>query len=72
LIRFDLDSVNAMSTRILKFDPLLPVLAADQQQEIDCSRYAKLFNIAQRHGMEREAQSFLKGISIFCQVVTAD
>ena len=35
LIRLDLDTVNAMSAGVVKFDPVFPVLAADQQQEID-------------------------------------
>ena len=38
LIRFDSDAVDAMGAGVFKCDPVFPVLAADQQQEIDCSR----------------------------------
>ena len=72
LIRFDLDAVNAMGAGVIKFDPVFPVLAADQQQEIDGSRYAELLIILQRHGMESEAQSFMKSIGVFCQSVAAN
>ena len=70
-VRFDSDAVNAMGAGIIKFDAVFPVLAADQQQKIDCSRYAELLIIVQRHGMEREAQSFVKSIRIFRQGVGA-
>ena len=35
LAGFDMDTVNAMGASIIKFDAVFPVLAADQQQEID-------------------------------------
>ena len=72
LIGFDMDTFNAMSAGIIEFDAVSPVLAADQQQEIDCSRYAKLLIIVHSHGMKREAQPFMKSISIFCQAVAAN
>ncbi len=71
-VRFHMDTFNAMSASIIEFDAVFPVLAADQQQEIDCSRYAELLIIVQSHGMKREAQSLMKSISVFCQGVAAD
>ena len=68
----DSDAVIAMGAGVIKLDSVFPVLATDQQQEINCSRYAKLLVIVQRHGMEREAQSFMKSISVFCQGVPAN
>ncbi len=55
LIRFNLDTVNAMGTGVIKFDPAFPVLAADQQQEIDRSRDPKCLLPIQCHGMKKEA-----------------
>ena len=72
LVGFDMDTVNAMGTGIIKDDAAFTVLAADQQQEIDSSRYAKLLILVQRHGMEREAQSFMKSISISRHGVSAN
>ena len=69
LVGLDMDTVNAMSAGIIEIDSLFPVLAADQQQEIDCSRYAELLIIVHCHGMEREAQSFMTSISVFRQGV---
>ena len=54
-VGFDSDAIDAMGTGIIKFDPVFPVLAADQQQEINCSRYAELLLAVQCHRMEREA-----------------
>ncbi len=41
LVRFYMYSVNAMGAGVVKLDMVVPVLAADQQQEIDCSRDAE-------------------------------
>ncbi len=51
-VRFHMDTFNAMSASIIEFDGGSPVVAADQQQEIDCSRYAELIIIVQSHGMK--------------------
>ena len=57
---FDKDTVSAVGTGVLQLDPVLAVLAVDQQQEVDGSRYAEALLAVQCHGVERETQSVEK------------
>ena len=54
LVRFDKDTVSAMGTGVFQPYAVFTVLAVDQQQEVDRSRYAEPLTVVQRHGMERE------------------
>ena len=55
IVGFQIDTISAMGTGVCQLNTVLMVLAVDQQQEIDRSRYAESFTIGQRQGMEREA-----------------
>ena len=59
-VRFDKDTVSAVGAGVFQLDPMLAVLAVDQQQEVDGSRYAEALPTVQRHGVERETQSVEK------------
>lgn len=54
LIRFNPYPVNAMCAGVVKRDPVHPVLAADQQQEINCSRETEVLLTVQCHRMIKE------------------
>jgi len=60
LVRFDKDAVSAMGTGVFQLDAVFTVLAVDQQQEVDRSRYAEALTVVQRHGMKGETQAVEK------------
>lgn len=70
LIRLDSNSVNAMGASVVELDPVVPVLAADQQQEINGSRDPECLLTKQSHRMKKEPQSHKKFIGVFRQVVS--
>ena len=72
LVRFDKVTVSAMGTGVCQIDPVSAVLAVDQQQEVDRSRYAEAFIAVQGHGMEGESQSVQKSLVVFSQGVFID
>ena len=55
VVGFQIDTVSAVGTSVCQLDAVFEVLAVDQQQEIDRSRYAESLTVVQCHGMEREA-----------------
>ncbi len=57
VVRLQVDAFGAVGAGVVQLDAVFPVLAVDQQQKIDGSRYAELHLIVQCHGMEREAQA---------------
>ena len=69
LVRFDEDTVSAMSTSVFQLYPVSAVLAVDQQQEVDRSRYSEALIAVQGHGMERESQAVQKSLMVFSQGV---
>ena len=66
---FDMDTVGAVGTGVFQLDAVFAVLAVDQQQEVDRSRYAEAFIAVQRHGMERESQAVEKPLVVVGQGV---
>ena len=55
IFAFQMDPVSAVGTGVRQCDAVITVLAVDQQQEVDGSRYAELLFAVQCHGMERKA-----------------
>jgi len=57
-VNFNVDAVDTMGAGIIKGYTVLPVLAADQQQEVHRSRDPKALPSVQGHCMEGKSQSF--------------
>ena len=76
VVGFDVDTVGTVGAGVFQLDVIFPVLAVDQQQEIDRSRDAEflvvfLFTWVQGNGVKRESQSIGKPAVIFRQGVLA-
>jgi len=63
------DRVNAVGAGVFQGQPTVPVLAADQQQEIHRSRHAEPLSVIQAHGMEGEPQAFREPAPVPGQLV---
>ncbi len=72
LVRFDKDTVSAMGAGVFQPDAMFAVLAVDQQQEVDRSRYAEPLIAIQRHGMKGETQAVEKPVVAVGQGVIID
>lgn len=70
VVRLQVDAFGAVGAGVVQLDAVVLVLAVDQQQKVDGSRYAELLIIVQCHGMERETQAFKKPGVVIGQRVT--
>ena len=70
VVCFQVDALGAVGAGVVQLDAVFLVLAVDQQQKIDGSRYAELLIVVQCHGMEREAQAVEKPGVVLGQRVT--
>ena len=70
VVRHQVDAFGAVGAGVVQLDAVFLVLAVDQQQKIDGSRYAELLIVVQCHGMEREAQAVEKPGVVLGQRVT--
>ncbi len=65
VVRLQVDALGAVGAGVVQLDAVFLVLAVDQQQKVDGSRYAELLVVVQGHGMERETQAVEKsGVAI--------
>ena len=71
VVRFQVDAFGAVGAGVVQLDAVVLVLAVDQQQKVDGSRYAELHFVVQCHGMKREAQAVEKPAVVLGQRVTA-
>ena len=60
VIGLKLNTFGAVGASVVQPDLVFAVLAVDQQQEVDGSRYAKLLFAVQRYRMEGESQAVKK------------
>ncbi len=65
VVHLNLDSIYAVGTRVVQADPVLLILAADQQQEIYRSRDTKLLPRLQAHRVKHEAETLKKFLVAF-------
>ena len=71
VVRLQTDAFGAVGAGVVQLDAVFLVLAVDQQQKVDGSRYAELLIIVQCHGMKRESQAVQKPGVVLGQRVTA-
>ena len=64
---FQIDAPGAMGAGVRKLDVVFTVLAVDQQQEVDGSRYAEPFIVIQGHCMKRKPKTFEKPTVVLVQ-----
>ena len=67
-IDFDMNAVDAVSTGVIQRQPVVPVLAADQQQKVHRSRHPEPFSGIQGHCVEGESQALREPAVILCQL----
>jgi len=60
VVHLDLDSIDAVGARVVQDDPVVSVLAADQQQEVDCSRHSEALPRGKAHYVEHKAEPLEK------------
>jgi len=56
VVHLDLDSIDAVGARVVQDDPVVFVLAADQQQKVYRSRNSESFPCVQAHGVKQKAE----------------